>query len=374
MLKILRVVATNIAVFIVLWMSALLMTAVGSDLWKFWIKPLARSTDPRAALPAYSDHKYAARVFLDQKAAKFRYVPFLEWMHETITSETINIDSDGQRRHAQQQPNRSSPTSIGFFGGSTVWGTGVDDNSTIPAFFDQLTDEYEVTNYGERGYTSRQNLDHLINLVTTRRPPQIAVFYNGNNEVLVHCNYTVTRSLNGHAREKRLREALLTAEDSKSAVYEFLLGPFVSLVSQFSGRPKGADELACSNDATRAEAVAEMIVRNWELANLIVSSYGGKFYAFLQPNVHLGSPRVDHLKLSEERQLRSSEFKVVYPLVRRKVSERRLTWVSDLSEALNVNKQLYIDSAHLAPEGNRIIAEHIRSAINRLKPVRGNGS
>ena len=364
-MKALRLVAANILVFLALWMCVVLLIAVVGDVWVFGIKPHVRATDGRAALPPYADHEMAARIFSDQKEADFRYVPFVEWRHRRHSSETVNIDSEGLRMHKAGKASDGAETTIGFFGGSTMWGTGVDDDSTIPAFFDQLTDGYQVTNYAERGYTSRQNLEELINLVVTRRVPKVVVFYNGYNETWAHCNYTITRSLNGHIRESRLADALATAEEDKSALYESFVEPVVRFIIELLGRPKKEDEFACSNDPERADAVAEMIVANWAIAELLVSRNGGRFYAFLQPNAYVGKPRIDYLGLSSDRLERGAEFQAVYPLVRKKLSERGASWAKDLSGAFDSNEPIFIDDAHVAPQGNRIIAEQMRKFIDQ---------
>ncbi len=371
--KSLWLIAINFMVFISMSVSALLLLTAGNDMWSFYIKPLTKtkSIDSRAALPAYADHDRAARVFKDQKKkeANYRYVPFLEWRHRQFASETVNIDVAGNRKHTKGQQNNEATTTVGFFGGSSMWGSGVDDDSTIPAFFDQLTDEFHVTNYGERGYTSRQNLDHLINLIVDRGAPQIAIFYNGYNEVWAHCNYAVSRSLNAHMKEGRFQDALLTVEGTKSKTYEVFIAPVLKFFAQFWDSPEKANEFACSSDPERAEAVANMIVENWRMAELLVSGYGGKFYAFLQPTAHTGSPRIDYLPSSEVRKQADSEYQVVYQLVRKKIYERNLSWIKDLSVAFDINKPIFIDEVHVAPEGNRIIAQQIISIINDSAPA-----
>ena len=355
-----KLIIYNLRNFIVLWLATLVLIAIGSDVWKFALKPALRADDPRASLPVYDDAVYAERIYKNQKVADFDYIPFIEWRHKPFSSETLNIDENGYRLNGEPGPTSKDPintVSFGFFGGSTMWGTGVDDGNTIPAHFQVLDSRFHVTNFGERGFNSRQNLNELINLTVTQTAPQIVVFYGGYNDVWVHCNYAVSRSLNGHIREQRLREALLVSEDTQSAVYHYLIEPVYLMISKVSG---GRGFLpACSNDRQRAAAVAAMIVENWQTAHDLVSRHSGKFFAFLQPNAHVGSPNLSYLDLSEDRMLRGEEYRAVYPLVRKLAAQKNLKWIIDLSTVLDGDRRLYVDDAHLSPEGNKTVAKKI---------------
>lgn len=360
----LKLAVRNIFNFVILWLLVLALIAIGSDVWHLGLKERLRKADPRSALPIYADTGYAAKIYKNQKVADFDYVPFIEWRHKPYASETLNIDSRGYRLIGGQTPGtgaNANGLTLGIFGSSTVWGTGVDDSSTIPAFFQNLNPDIRVTNYGERGFTSRQNLDELINLAVDGTMPQVVVFYNGYNEVWTHCNYAFTKSLNGHGQEQKLREALAVTEESRSSIYHYLVEPVVRLVFGVSGGKKYLP--ACSNDPARAEAVAKMIVENWEIAQQIVSRHGGQFYAFLQPHAHVGKPNTSYLDLSGDRVLRGEEFRTVYPLVQKLVREKNLAWFGDLSTALDGNQRYLLDDAHLGPDGNKIVAQQIQSFL-----------
>lgn len=360
-----KLAAQNMLIFIMLWLSVLALIAVGNDVWHLSLKDLVRKTDPRSALPVYADRDYAEKIFKNQKVADFDYVPFIEWRHKPYVSETVNIDERGYRRNGGQTSpaaGAANRPTVGIFGGSTVWGTGVDDSSTIPAFFQVANPGLQVTNYGERGYTTRQSLDELINLSVVGTAPSVAVFYGGFNDIWVHCNYANTRGLNGHVREQRLRDALAIAEEERSSIYHYLVEPVVLLLTDTSGGGKQFIP-GCSTDPKRAEAVAAMIVENWQIAHDLMVRHGGQFYAFLQPNGHVGSPNISHLDLKGNRVLRGDEYRAVYPLVVKLAQERNLTWFNDLSDALDGDKLYFIDDAHVGPDGNKTIAERMAGRL-----------
>jgi hypothetical protein len=85
-----------------------------------------------------------------------------------FTDETINIDEHGMRRTYSDRT-VTPVDAIAFLGGSTVWGTGVDDDRTIPSDFVKWNPEYAGYNYGGSFvpilqpviYFSETRVDHL---------------------------------------------------------------------------------------------------------------------------------------------------------------------------------------------------------------------
>jgi hypothetical protein len=101
------------------------------------------------------------------------------------------------------------------------------------------------------------------------------------------------------------------------------------------------------------------MIRNWSMAHRLVTGYGGKFYAFLQPNLYVGAPRKDHVVLKTKQRDRGGEFRTVYPILQRKLDQFGANWWFELTTAFDGNRPIYVDDVHVAPPGNRIIAEKI---------------
>jgi len=77
---------------------------------------------------------------------------------ETEYEATYNIDSHGRR--FTPVPQGSSPEKAAlFFGGSWVYGSGVDDRDTLAAAFSRLSPQYRSYNYGYERYGPSQALD-----------------------------------------------------------------------------------------------------------------------------------------------------------------------------------------------------------------------
>lgn len=360
-----RLIAGNIAVLIGLILALLFLFSLAGDGYNL-VKSFVPKNDRRADLPSYLDREKARRIYRDQRISDSFYAPFTEWRQPWYASENLNIDEDGRRIHTIGTNNDPGATTLGFFGGSTVWGTGVDDNGTLPGQFDALTTNYTVSNYGERGYTSFQNLIDLMKLMNQNKAPQAAVFLLGFNDIWVHCNEFVTPSLNGHLEEKNI-QAALNRSAKRNYLYNNIAVPIMSLLLELTGGSKDSQSASCSNNPARAEAVAELIVRNMEMGRALVTSYGGKFYAFLQPNVFVGKPRIDHLSLdTPDRLIQRRQFEAVYPIVQAKMKTRGASWFFDVSNAIDGPQYLLVDHAHVTDEGNRIIAEAIKQKIDGL--------
>jgi hypothetical protein len=361
MRKFLRLIAINTVLVVGVWLVLLVLTALAGDVINR-VKMIRPSADDRANLPNYPDKHRARRLFADLKQTVEDYVPYVVWRRLPMQTEFVNIGEDGLRLHTVgRENNDADAATIGFFGGSTMWGTGVDDDSTIAALFDQLTTDFEVTNYGEGGHTTRQTLALLVNLINTDRMPEVVVFYGGFNHVWTHCNYAVTRNLNGHMVEAKLRRAL-TERPRGGYLWADVVSPPLEFFRRVIGEKKFVrNHHVCHSDAERARAVADVLVRSWEIANMLVTGHGGRFFAFLQPVAYIGEPRVDHLALGRE--LAADQFRAVYPLVLEKVAERGMDYVYDLTDAFDVDEYVYIDDAHVTRPGNEIVARRILDDI-----------
>lgn len=362
--SLLRLAVGNIAVFLGLLLGLLFLLSLGGDIVNT-AKSFFPKTDSRAALPVYDNHEYARQIYNDQRKSIKGYVPFSEWRHSAFKSQTLTVDENGWRTHGSGTANAPDAQTIGFYGSSTLWGTGVDDNSTIPAFFDALTSDYIVTNRSERGYTIMQNLTDLITEISEGRAPKIVVFYGGFNDIAVHCNLAITTGLNGHLAEKRISSALLNTDD-EGYLYQNLIAPILSIVSRLVAPEDDRRIPGCSNDPQRAEAVAEAMVSRLEIMNQIVSNAGGRFYAFLQPTAYSGSPDVSYLKLDTDDDFlfENAEVKSVLPLLKDKLSRGAHGWYTDLTDAFDGKNMLLIDDVHASPAGNRLIAARIRETLD----------
>lgn len=351
-----KIVAGNLLVFVGLFFAIMLIVSVSADLVRF-AKSVFGAGDSRGRdeLPMYAMNDAAPRLFAEQRETVSVYSPIVGWRKAPFKGEFVNIDENGLRTHTIGQDSLPSAKSIGFFGGSTMWGTGVADNGTIPALFDSITDNYVVTNYGERGWRSRQSLAELVNLYNQGKLPDVVVFYSGANDVAIGCDLAFGPGYNETHESPYLRELIGTRESS-SYVYRNFIVPAWDTFQRLTKRQRVVSDRRCDTDPERARNVALTMFRNWQLAKLIMESNGKKFYAFLQPVAGVGNPSISHLKLDQNA---LDQYLPVYQSVRSLIATEGGGWAFDISDAFDGSDKLYIDHLHVIDKGNAIIAKRI---------------
>jgi hypothetical protein len=320
----------------------------------------------RYELPNYNnDREHAKEVFKDYVKIQHQYEAFVEWRALPYNGKTTHIDENGFRI----QPPSPSPNlqgkSVYFLGGSTMWGEGSDDEHTIPALFQQLKPQYKVYNHGQLAYNTRQELDALITLYAKKTNPDIVISYDGVNDAAFLCPSEIT-DLPGHRLVPLFRKRLYPSKTSmiKEALYKFFLENIINKIS--SGQANQVKRYDCVSNPEKLEEIADMFIRNWELAHEIVTNRHGKFIAILQPAAFISHPRIDHLDKDPELQ---ENFVAVYQRIQAKLKEKQYDWVYDLTDKFDGNEYIFIDFCHVSPNGNAIIAKAIDEIISRVDAI-----
>ena len=141
-------------------------------------------------LDIYNEYEWAVKHYKEFDKLDTCYKDFYVWRRCDFKGQTINV-IDGIRKtklNGNKHSNFKQFDQISFFGGSTVWGTGVNDLTTLPSMFVEETNNYTI-NYGESGYISLQELSLLQNLYLEDKLGEnnLIIFYDGINEVLARC-------------------------------------------------------------------------------------------------------------------------------------------------------------------------------------------
>lgn len=143
--------------------------------------------DPRADLPAMANAPWADELFRQSQSTPVSYWPFTESRPRKFHSSYVNIDGWDRRSYVPPGANPESVPVIWMFGGSTTWGEGQRDEETIPSFIARLSaDEGRpviVRNFGQRGWTHFQEMILFEQLLESEPLPDLAVFYDGANEI-----------------------------------------------------------------------------------------------------------------------------------------------------------------------------------------------
>jgi hypothetical protein len=199
----------------------------------------------------------------------------------------------------------------------------------------------------------------LINLINQKAAPDIVVFYSGLNDVMIHCNQYYGDSFNTHHEAPKLQQ-LVRDSQSGSYLYRNFIVPAIDTLARVTGRSKFEKIYACDQDAERAANAASTLFLNWEIARTLVTSYGGQFFAFLQPVAGFGSPNLGHLDLDPRI---SAQYPPVYTRLQTLIAEHGADWVWDISDTFDGAQPLYIDAGHVTREGNALIASRMRDTL-----------
>jgi hypothetical protein len=358
-LKTLKLILINIATF------GLLLIIVN---WACGLY-LGNSTPgkKRDELPNFkADYAHAKNVFKDYNRVQHQYEPFVEWKTLPYNGKTLHINEQGQRTHEVKLVSQKPEKIIRFFGGSTMWGEGSDDQHTIPALFNETNPQYEVYNHAQLAYNSRQELDALINVYSKEQKADVVVFYDGVNDAAFLCPKEIDQ-LPAHRLVPMFREKLYVSKKAfvKDLLSKIFIENILKVIHKFTYKPSAANSpYDCLSKPGKAEEIAEIMMKNWEMAHELVTDRNGKFLSILQPAAFVGKPRTDHLELDQQL---AENFQEVYRLLKQKIGERNHPWIIDLSDKFDGNEYIYIDFCHVSPNGNEIMAREITTAVARIQ-------
>lgn len=328
------------------------------------IQSLGSSTlrDHRQDLPNYEGIEWGSQYYLDHLGIRSSYTDYVGWRLDPLSSATINIGERGRRQSVV--PTGASQDEVWLFGGSTVFGMGVNDQNTIPsALADQLG--MIVVNHGQDNYVARQSLNRLLREYEKEplhsSETRTVVFYDGVNDVHVKCRAENVDLVTD--RQSQIRSSLEKAQKRSNISISQVLWPSLTLLDKIRERgvlgesQRDFDELyVCDEDKERAELVAEALVSDWLAAQAITESHGDRFMAVLQPVAYLSDTRLGHLPVMDFADEFAKQYEVVYPLIRSAALEADLNF-RDLSGIYDRDEYIYIDFCHVSPNGNKYMAE-----------------
>jgi hypothetical protein len=344
MKRITQILFVNLLTLFALLGGVLVIGAIFQDV----NRQISWTTDERGLLDVYRNTPWAAEHFEEFRALKSIYQDFIGWRRQPFSGKTITIDQEGYRITPWPEGKPSEKT-IHIYGGSTVWGTGSDDSSTIPARLSEMTGK-RTFNFGESGYVAHQSLNLLMKNLALGQRPEFVIFYDGVNDVSHKCRSDI--SFFGTAQEGKLKT--LTTESRVLRLIVTGLG-----ISSFKRVTNPYD---CDTDPQKANHVADLLVLDWLAAKLLTEAHGARFIGILQPVSYLGRPDAGYLVENERLK---KQFETIYPLFRRKLAEHNFIY-TDLSAVFDDGPRVYVDFCHVTPEGNRIVASHMSQIMGQI--------
>ena len=343
-----------------------------------------------AAIPALAGLDYVPQLFAEQFAAESgQYDPLLGWRLEDSRGQYLNI-ADGERLStATTAP--GEPVIVWFFGGSAMYGFGQRDQHTIPSELVRLAAAdgiaLEAHNFGTPAYVNWQGIELFARLLTEREAPDLAVFYDGYNDLSMQF---VDGPLYGPShvlaavQEDRI-EAAPATEGATSftdvrAWWADRSGT-VNLYRRIRDRLDGdepevrltdaeASAVPADVDAEAVEAAtADLLGRGREFASALGEAHGADVQFWFQPTLYSKGPVEGEDQLPGRAANRTPAWTPTIAALRAGFPPE----VVDLADALDGRPDpLFWDTVHTNETGTRLVAEaawpELRAAL-RARPA-----
>ncbi len=338
------------------------------DRLKYFLENLtSRSFNPIIKYPIFTDKKATNEILfqISRNRGKYIYKAFLGWRSKHINLKHINIKGKYNTRYSTGE---KLDNSTWFFGGSTMWGSGVSDKGTIPSIYNEKTKQ-AVFNFGERDWNSRQSLNQLISLLGDGHRPSKIIFYDGINDVLHGCR-SENQNIPTHNYEVKISSLLSSEKNIFVAIKNSFINSYMEFARKISSKLPSTNKSSgydCHINKIKAQRIASNMVNNWYSAYLISRPYKTKFYSILQPHLLTSQTNFDYMKSSEKALLPSKrrQFEMIYPMVKKEIklkckSDREFcTAFLNAADWIKPNSKVYMDFCHLNKKGNEMIVEQI---------------
>lgn len=339
---------------------------------------VARDTSPpESELPYYRDQTWAAQHWRELRASRADYHPYVLWRRAPFRGRTIHVDSAGYRVTPGSSCANGNYT-VYVLGGSTVWGYGVPDWGTLPAYLAaELSARRHapvcVVNLGELGFNSTQDLIELERQLQAGRVPDLVIAYQGINDVWTAAQngkpglHFYLEEIAGRL-EGGKGQPTTTSWLAKSNLFRFAAQHALRRAAPAAERLPGyMQKRWIAPDSLGAEVV-RLYLQNYTMLDALSHEYGFALGVFWQPNL-LADGKPLGTEEREFRQREADEGDDWVALMQRSYARiaAEAPHYPHLHVVANVFARdttvLYSDWAHLNPEGNRRIARVIAAAL-----------
>jgi lysophospholipase L1-like esterase len=361
---------SHISVISIIYLTTVILTTCLNMALKWWFAGAisALQVDPRARTPsresvdALADEQNVAKLFKELDEAKdLRWKSYVYWRRAAFNGEFIHVDEHGFRVTPQVVSANQAAEEVWLFGGSVVWGTGVDDAQSIAANLARVLAQrlpsrpIRVLNFGESGYVSRQaQLAFFSALKCTKARPLIVVFLDGANDVFA--------AFQGEEIGAPQNESNRIAEFNASKhPWQLLASWFAQLRGFAALREHLMPARNTRNIPDLAEAVVVDLLSTAAQEDVMASSAGAASLHFWQPTVFskIGLSADEERIVGASQKMHRSLQLAVDLRIAAIPQYRKL----DVERDVAAKTPLYFDFVHLNSLGLQRISEQIADDI-----------
>lgn len=328
----------------------------------------------------YAKTDWIEDYYKEMESIETEYYPYTGWKMKEMNGNFIKINSSGERYG--WNPKFSGKTKkIFVFGGSTVFGKGARDEYTIPSYLSKILNEktakYEVKNKGVYAYVFTQDIINLILALKAGEKPDYVIFYNGINDVFAAFqNGTAGYVSNMAIIKDRLKspkasnnfrmiwEGLSKIVQNNCEIYRTAW----KIKNTIFGK-KLHNEAAFGYSGQDMEKISAEITLDYrdnvKLIDDLSRVYGFKYLVFWQPVMYVFTETTEEEQtLMRPDEMAKKFFEKTYGLML-KEKMKNFYNVSKIFE--NKNETVFLDFAHLAENGNEMVAKEIYKYFLKIK-------
>src|SRR5579885_2929918 len=329
---------------------------------------------------------------------RVKWHPYNYFLTTPLKARDVNINQDGIRTTWREPGNagRPRPIRIFVFGGSAIFGEYARDDYTIPSLLAKgLADRglpVEVTNLGQEGFCSAQEVILLREQMLKGNIPDLVIFYDGVNDTatafenrspgLTYDELIRSREfdlLNPIYRPRLLGLAFYNAARfSAAGLTAQWLAEHVLPRASYDVRLRVADvrfnaaglrAVAAAPNSALADAVVKTYVFNKEVVEALGARFGFRSLFFWQPAVFekdRPAPFEKSMAAKWEKDFPGFEsfFRLTYAALREVSAKEHIV---DLSRVFDGDaRSYYTDDAHLTEAGNAVV---VKAMLPRVRPV-----
>lgn len=349
--------------------------------------------DPRVAADTYSDPSWAGNYYEEFRRANIvQWRSYVYWRRKPFFGSYINIDSDGIRQTTVTEPQGSSASmKVFMFGGSTMWGTGVGDASTIPSILaKELQNQGVVSNiinFGEVGYVSTQEVITLMLQLQKGHIPDLVIFYDGLNDTYSayqqhiaglpqnEFNRVKDFNLSKPYGFKQRREMIFQDVATRLSTIRFLKY-FPQRLGLRSKPGLAVNPAALGNSDADSQALAQAVIStytsNVELVKALSEHYHFKYLFYWQPTIF---QKVNLTKYERAQRDVIQPMEQFFQKTHSLIQQSGLVASSeesfhDLSLLFSdIQQPIYVDCYHLGESGNKLIAQRMAKDVLSVIPA-----
>lgn len=311
--------------------------------------------------PVFAGYANYDTYFEEAAQLKLQVLPYYHWRKMPFQGNSIQIDNHLIRKTIKNP--HPLAKKVFLFGGSTLWGTGVPDQYTIPSLVQTLLGPgYDVYNFGETAFVSAQELNLLLEQLSNGFIPDLVIFYDGANDTYAGLYAP------GRPRHPQFRGEDYQSKEELSYLINKIIEKtnYIALTERYKiWRKKDLQSVWDQNIAPNLEKNALETIKHYshfiKQVNALGKAYGFEVHYFWQPTLILGNKP---LAASEQEILATtspalvSSYQQMYKMAKTELQkEKNFHYIAEIFN--ETTEPLYFDCHHMGPKGNQLVAEAI---------------